>query len=72
MMLLHPQSSPHPPLLNNDEPLPPQQQSKSKMIIIELPHPHPLSAHPPPQLVAAKSLILLPPKYLQCIVCAMA
>jgi hypothetical protein len=42
------------------------------MIQIRVLHPHPLLllSHPHPQLVAAKSLILIPPgKLLHCIVC---
>lgn len=53
----HPQ--PKPPL---ELPLLPQPQNSNKRIIIQLP-PHPFeSQQEPPQCVAAKSLMLVPPK----------
>ena len=44
------------------QPLPPQQHS-NKMIQRMEPHPPSLQEHPPPQFVAAKSLILNPPNF---------
>ena len=56
-------SSPHPPELINV--LPPQHERRRRIIMMPE-HPFPpkfsLHPHPEPQFVAAKSLILLPPK----------
>ena len=60
--MIHKQSFPPPhPLLPQNPPLLPQQQLNKMMIQrIEL---HPPSLHPhPPQFVAAKSLMLIPPE----------
>ena len=56
------------------QPLPFPQQASRRMIQIQLLHPQPLLqpllSHPHPQFVAAKSLILFPPRdHLQCIIC---
>lgn len=65
IMLLHPLSVPH-PLFPKPPPkkplLPPQQQSKIKIMKIQLiPLLLPLLSHPMPQFVAAKSLMYEPP-----------
>lgn len=71
--MMHPQSSPkHPFPFEENNPLPPQllpqRHSINRINIILLPPEQELSEHP--QLVAAKSLILLPPNYCyNCIIC---
>ena len=51
------------PLFPKEELLLPQHPNNKRMMSKELhPHPQPLSAHPPLQLVAAKSLIIVTSK----------
>ena len=52
---------PHPLFPPQKPPLPPQQHNKMMIQRMEL-HPPSLQEHPPPQFVAAKSLMLKPPK----------
>lgn len=57
----HPSSHPQPIPLLELPPHPPQQKSNNKIIIQLLPNPFD-SLQEPPQCVAAKSLMLVPPK----------
>jgi hypothetical protein len=62
--MIHRQSFPPQPLLLPNMLLPlPQQQERSSMIQIMELHPPSLHPHPPPQFVAAKSLIVNPPNF---------
>lgn len=60
------QSFPLPQLLPPNNPLDPLPEQQSKRIIIkrQLELPPPSQPHPPPQFVAAKSLMFVPPKFI--------